>query len=404
MKVVSDYFIRKNGEEYTMIPYGQAIAEHLPELKTNSIGIKIYRFLQGGASQEELVGLLAESLGVNMNDKSLMSKLSIDVESVVGFYRGHGIISGDYDRKSEEYDRIFSIGGIPIHYYGSEGLLDKKLFDFSDESKAEPGIEPMSVAVTARRPRVLTMGNIILRTEDIIITADVESYHIIYLSYRYVRELHYLKRGGMTTIFVAREPENAEFDRVSEGTGLSPRDEVFFAMRTAYLLYAARMGRFALHSASVIYNDKLYLFSAPAGTGKTTHIKLWNQRFKTPTANGDINLIAIEGQKPYVYGIPWCGTSEVYDVKKRPLGGIILLERGKEDRIEELGYEDKCRLVRLRLITPAWDNRMIYDNIEFTESLGRITNIVRLYATMEPAAAECAKAEIDKWNVNEDLP
>ena len=34
-----------------------------------------------------------------------------------------------------------------------------------------------------------------------------------------------------------------------------------------------------LHSSCVVYNNRAYLFSAPSGTGKSTHTQLWLKRF-----------------------------------------------------------------------------------------------------------------------------
>lgn len=49
--------------------------------------------------------------------------------------------------------------------------------------------------------------------------------------------------------------------------------------------------------------------------------------FDTPFLNGDLNLIGKEGDQFVVYGIPWCGTSEIFTVEKKELGGIVLLEK-----------------------------------------------------------------------------
>ena len=37
--------------------------------------------------------------------------------------------------------------------------------------------------------------------------------------------------------------------------------------------------RFLMHGASISYHNNAYLFTAPSGTGKSTHSRLWKERF-----------------------------------------------------------------------------------------------------------------------------
>ena len=386
MRVISDYMIKKNKDEYILVPYGQAIAEHLPELRLNQMGARIYRYLQNGEQGGTLKAHVAKSQGIDASDEESMAQLSKDVDEFIRYLSSHGVVTDHATEDLGDPDRIFIIAGIPVLYYGRDEYVDEKLYDFETDQLTigddEASIEPLRVLISGKRPRVLATGEILVRTEELMVTSDEESFHVVYFRYQCVREMHIDKESGATLICVS---------------GDASLEEVFFAMRTAFLLYAKRFGRYTLHSASVLYRDKAFLFSAPAGTGKSTHTALWESLFGTPVINGDLNMISMEEDGAYVHGIPWCGTSGIFDTRTYRLGGVIILERDTYDHTKMLDQTEGSRSVRLRLITPAWDEAMLYDNGCFADEVAARVPVMKLLCTKNESAAICAKEEIDKW-------
>lgn len=90
-------------------------------------------------------------------------------------------------------------------------------------------------------------------------------------------------------------------------------------------MFAQNNDCYLIHSASVEYNGCAWLFSGKSGEGKSTHTKLWNKYYGSALINGDLNMVGFENEEAVVYGIPWCGTSEIYTEKKYKLGGIIFI-------------------------------------------------------------------------------
>lgn len=68
--------------------------------------------------------------------------------------------------------------------------------------------------------------------------------------------------------------------------------------------------RFLMHGAVVEWNEKGYMFTAPSGTGKTTHIQLWKQFIGEDVRiiNGDKPILEIGEQEVLAYGTPWAGS------------------------------------------------------------------------------------------------
>lgn len=90
-----------------------------------------------------------------------------------------------------------------------------------------------------------------------------------------------------------------------------------------------------IHGAAVLYKGKAYLFTAPSGTGKSTHVRLWKQLFgdQVRIINGDKPFIRRVNGRILVYGSPWRGKEGWGENCSAPLGGIFLLRRGAQDRI-----------------------------------------------------------------------
>lgn len=94
-------------------------------------------------------------------------------------------------------------------------------------------------------------------------------------------------------------------------------------------------GAFLTHGAAIAYDGKAYLFTAPSGTGKTTHISLWKRYLgqRVQIVNGDKPLLRLSEQGVDVCSTPWAGKEGWQKNCIVPLGGICLLHRGTDNRI-----------------------------------------------------------------------
>ena len=107
-------------------------------------------------------------------------------------------------------------------------------------------------------------------------------------------------------------------------------------------------GRLALdgivlvHGACVMVDNTAYLFLAPSGTGKTTHIGLWRDMLgdRLEIVCDDKPFIGFQSDIPTAWGGPWSGKEGRTSNLSAPLGGICVLERGSPDRISRIAMED----------------------------------------------------------------
>ncbi len=83
-----------------------------------------------------------------------------------------------------------------------------------------------------------------------------------------------------------------------------------------------------IHASSLAYQGKGLLFSAPSGTGKSTHTGLWKKFAPgTEIVNDDMPVIRKIGDTVHLYGAPWSGKNSIHANIDVPLSAIVFIER-----------------------------------------------------------------------------
>lgn len=92
------------------------------------------------------------------------------------------------------------------------------------------------------------------------------------------------------------------------------------------------------HCSAIAVDDGAYLFTAPSGTGKSTHTYLWRKLIKDKAimVNDDKPMIRCIGDEIYVYGTPWNGKHKISNNIRVPVKGICLIHQSKTNYIEEV--------------------------------------------------------------------
>lgn len=111
---------------------------------------------------------------------------------------------------------------------------------------------------------------------------------------------------------------------------------------TAFCIEMLKRGAMRLHSSAVVVDDKAYLFSAPCGTGKSTHTNLWLDLFgkRAYILNDDKPALRILNNTVYAYGTPWSGKHDISVNRKVKLQGICFLQRDNKNWIHEISKEE----------------------------------------------------------------
>ena len=151
-----------------------------------------------------------------------------------------------------------------------------------------------------------------------------------------------------------------------------------------------------LHSSCVVYEDKAYLFSAPCGTGKSTHTQIRLKRF--PGAyilNDDKPAIRVTDDGVYAFGTPFSGKTDLNVNKGVPIQGICILGRDTYNHIEPADKEDALFNIMNQTVRPPEEDVML----KMLDTLDKVVSsvpIYRLYCNMELEAAEIAYNGMNK--------
>ena len=158
---------------------------------------------------------------------------------------------------------------------------------------------------------------------------------------------------------------------------------------------AAMHSSFVFHSSSLACSDGGVLFSAPSGTGKSTHTGLWLSEFDdVEIINDDTPIIRLnDGGNVDLCGTPWAGTTGINVNKIVPLRGIVFISRSDSNTIEKLSSQEALRLF-FEAVLPPLNPRMHLAYLDTIKSIFMNVPIYSLGCNMLPDAAHVAREAI----------
>jgi hypothetical protein len=149
---------------------------------------------------------------------------------------------------------------------------------------------------------------------------------------------------------------------------------------------------FCLHSSAVSVDNKAVLFSAPCGTGKSTHTRLWTEYFgkeKAVIINDDKPAIRLVDDVFYVYGTPWSGKNNIHTNIKVPLQAIVFIRQSEENYVEVLKSREVVKLLMEQSLRPFSSNNDGMSNLlNILDSIIKKIPIYRLGCNISMDAVE----------------
>ena len=197
----------------------------------------------------------------------------------------------------------------------------------------------------------------------------------------------YVKREDLTS-----EQEFLEREAIEEGLKIRKFKEPFLERsviqrRVAEFLIGYDI--LMLHGSTVAVDGMAYLFTAPCGTGKSTHTRLWRELLadRAIMVNDDKPFLRITPDNVFAYGSPWSGKHGLASNVCVPLRGICSLHRGKENMIFSASG-DALRDLLLRQVYIPDDPMLSSHVIYLLDVLINRVPLWEMYCNKEPDAAK----------------
>ena len=372
-----------------LLPFGQAVADHLQGVRLDETGVFLWEALEDAPSREVL---LERFLAFAQPAPEELDQAAADLN---GFLDQMVLYRMAEEQKEPREGAVFSfrIAGMELQLRGDPAWIPEELEAFRTEA---PGPADQVLTLTDREPALPPEARLVLRSAEVEILQSGQDWVLLFPAESRVRQGVIRQDGREGTFFLrpGYTPERAA----------QLREELFHAMRPVFLLRARGLGIRALHGVSIGYRDRAWIFSAPSGTGKSTHAKLWEEAFGVGQINGDLALLAFRDEKGretpgtlWLLPGPWCGTSGIFTTRAVTVGGITLLARDTKDELEPLAPDRKQLLLANRLVSPFWTREMLEDHLAFAGEVTRQVPLWRLHCTKNPSAAQVMKDAIDRW-------
>lgn len=370
-----------DGKPY-LLPYGQNITAFRRGLQLNETSELLYRAITEGCDENELVQRLAAHYDAAAEE---LDTLRTDVSRFLSELRLTGVIDPVAPSLYVpcEQPAYVQIASVLMQLNLPRELIAEELLAFWADAPCAPSDVSLCVSARCGEPPERPCGQVLIHGSELLIMDCGDMYTMLFPASETLISCH-LSADGTKACFYYKDGEPQVI-----------HEELFHGIRFAFLYCAARHGLFAVHSASILYRQRAWLFSAPSGTGKSTHAALWNTAFRTPLLNGDLNLLGMENGAPVVYGLPWCGTSGIYTTAKHPLGGVIYLQQAKSDAVVTLTADSRQLMLAQRMISPTWTAEQLLACLSFcADAAPQIVSFL-LQCTPDAHAAEVCKKMID---------
>lgn len=188
----------------------------------------------------------------------------------------------------------------------------------------------------------------------------------------------------------------ADFDRMDKAEGRPPhkRSSAYLENNAIHALLAEKLvdfGVLLVHGSALCMDGKAYIFTAPSGTGKSTHSRLWREVYgsRVLMINDDKPLLKISEAGTTVYGTPWDGKHHLSCNAYAPLEAVVELDRDEYNHMEPMTGAEAFPL----LMKHSYGSRDPVTMKKIMELRKRLLETVRFYrlgCNMSPEAARVA--------------
>lgn len=209
----------------------------------------------------------------------------------------------------------------------------------------------------------------------------------------------YLVKGVEPEFSISVTDADLEYEQEQdkEGVNYSKAYLEFIALYRQFSEKAVNYGVVLCHGSVVELDGRAYMFSAPSGTGKSTHTRMWRECFgdKVRMINDDKPLLRFEKDGIYAYGTPWDGKHHLSTNTRAKLAGICFLKRANDNNIRRIGSKDAVGLLMNQIYRPR-NTEGFMKTLDYIDVLLKEVPMYELKCNISHEAAKVAYDEMSK--------
>lgn len=169
------------------------------------------------------------------------------------------------------------------------------------------------------------------------------------------------------------------------------------ALMMTYAFASSDQLTMLMHASVIRHQEKGYLMTAPSGTGKSTHTRLWYDNIPgCDLMNDDNPVVRIVDGQAVVYGSPWSGKTRCYRNIQAPIGGIVRIQQRPENSIRKLSSLEAFSNLLPAISNMKWDKRVYKGICDGIAELIRLCGMYELGCLPDAAAAHLCHDTIVK--------
>ena len=169
------------------------------------------------------------------------------------------------------------------------------------------------------------------------------------------------------------------------------------ALMMTYAFASADQYTMLMHASVIRHQGKGYLMTAPSGTGKSTHTRLWYDNIPgCDLMNDDNPVVRIVDGQAIVYGSPWSGKTRCCRNIQAPVGGIVRIQQRPENSIRTLSPLEAFSNLLPAISNMKWDKRVYKGICDGIAELIRLCGMYELGCLPDAAAAHLCHDTIVK--------
>ena len=146
------------------------------------------------------------------------------------------------------------------------------------------------------------------------------------------------------------------------------------------------------HCSAIMVDGEAYLFTAPSGTGKSTHTRLWREVLgdRAVMINDDKPIVRFIDGDFYVYGTPWRGKHQIGTNTRAKIKAICKIYQAKENVICEISPMQMFITILDQTVRPKEEKEMD----KLLTLLDKMVKSVKLYELGCNISREAAQLSI----------